>query len=467
MTERVSRRRFLRQAAGAAGGAAAGVLVPQWLAAAQGPGAPKRPNIVIFVADDHARFDTGCYGNDAVRTPNIDRLASEGMRFDSAFTAEGICAPSRSTLYTGLYPYRHGAYQQGGKVRPGVKGLAQYLQPLGYRVILAGKTHVGPASAFAFEHLPEDKFDDFFAAPGEKPFCYVMATHYPHRPFEAKAAGNPYDPDKVKVPPYLVDTPELRRDMAANYGAVTSLDGRLGEFLESLKKHGLAESTLFIYTSDQGQSYPFSKWTCYEPALRVPLVVRWPGRVKAGSTSDAMVHFVDVAPLLVDVAGGPPPEGLDGKSFLPVLEGKAAEHHEYVYGIYAHSRVMNSRGDFPIRSVRSRTHRYIRNLAPDRTFTNNLTASAEDARFWPSWQEKAKTDAFAAARVNLYQHRPAEELYDLRADPWELKNVAADPAQGATLALLRKRLDEWMRQQNDPGKIEDSAKPPAAGADDT
>jgi uncharacterized sulfatase len=128
---------------------------------------------------------------------------------------------------------------------------------------------------------------------------------------------------------------------------------------------------------------------------------------------------------------------------------------------------MNSHDDFPIRSVRSRTHQYIRNLAPDRTFTNNITASGEDMRFWPSWQEKAKTDASAAARVNLYQHRPAEELYDLRADPWELKNVAADPAQAATLAALRKRLDDWMRRQNDPGKIEDSAKAPAAGADDT
>ena len=464
MPDRVNRRRFL----GVAAGAAAGVFAPRLLRAADAAAAAKRPNIVIFLADDHARFDTGCYGNEAVRTPNIDRLASEGMRFDSAFTAEGICAPSRSTLYTGLYPYRHGAYQQSGRVRPDVKGLPHYLKPLGYRVILAGKSHVSPAPAFPFEHVPEEKFDEFFAAPGEGPFCFVLATHFPHRPFAGKAGGIRYDPEKVKVPPYLVDTPELRSDMAMNYAAVTAMDEQVGAFLESLKKRGLRDNTLFIYTSDQGQSYPFSKWTCYEPALRVPFIARWPGRIKAGSASDAMVHFVDVVPLLADVAGGKAPEGLDGRSFLPVLEGKAAEHHDCVYGFYAHSRVMNSHGDFPIRSVRSRTHQYIRNLAPDRTFTNNITASAEDMRYWPSWQEKAKTDPFAAARLNLYQHRPAEELYDLRADPWELKNIAGEPSQAETLAGLRKRLDDWMRQQGDPGKIEDSAKPAAGeGAKDT
>jgi len=443
----MGRRRFLALV----GGGAAGLLVRRSGGAQDAP-ASRKPNIVIFLADDHGRFDTGCYGNEAVRTPHIDRLAREGMRFDSAFAPEGICAPSRSTLYTGLYPYRHGAYQQSGTIREGVKTLPQYLQALGYRAVLAGKIHVKPAAAFTFEHLAEDTCDSFFAAPGDRPFCFILASHYPHRPFGSKAKGIRYDPAQVKVPPYLVDTPELRKDMAANYGAVTAMDEQVGACLDSLKKHGLEGTTLFIYTSDQGQSYPFSKWTCYEAGLRVPFIVRWPGRVRPGTATDAMISFVDVVPLLVEAAGGKPPEGIDGRSFLPVLEGGATEHHDCVFGIYAHAAVMNAQGEYPIRSVRSRTHQYIRNLAPDRTFTNNLTASGEDARFWPSWEEKAKTDASAAARVRLYQHRPPEELYDLRADPYELKNVVDDPAQKPVLEALRKRLDEWMRQQGDPGE---------------
>jgi uncharacterized sulfatase len=171
-----------------------------------------------------------------------------------------------------------------------------------------------------------------------------------------------------------------------------------------------------------------------------------------------MVGFIDIVPLAIEVAGGKPPADLDGKSFLAVLEGKAPEHHDCIFGTYSHAAVSNSGGEFPIRSARTRTHKYIRNFASGRTFTNNITASAEDIRFWPSWEDKARTDAFAAARVNLYQHRPPEELYDLRSDPYELKNLAADPAQKEVLAAMRKRLDDWMKQQGDTGQVGDAPK---------
>lgn len=419
----------------------------------------------MFVADDHGRYDTGCYGNELVRTPTIDRFASEGMKFNQAFTASPVCGPSRATLYTGLYPYRNGAYHQHSAVRPGVKGLPHHLRPLGYRVALTGKADIRPDAAFPFEYINKDAAagevdgaESFLGKAGKDPFCLVVASHWPHRPFAQKAGQIRYDPGHVKIPPYLVDTPETRADMARNYAAVQALDERFNTVLNTLKRFGMEDNTLVIYTVDHGQSYPFSKWTCYEAGLHNPFIARWPGRIKPGSVSDAMMSFVDVVPTLIDVAGGQPAEDLDGRSFRPVLEGEKLEHRDAVFGTYTHAGVLNAHGDFPIRSVHTRTHHYIRNLTPDRTFTNNLTASAEDIRFWKSWVEKAQSDPFAASRVNLYQHRPAEELFDLRTDPWSLKNIAGDSTARETLDGMRKQVDDWMKQQGDPGKPDDASR---------
>jgi len=447
----LSRRDFLRVLIGSTAATAA---APRGGLVVASEKAPEKPNIVVLLSDDHGILDSGCYGNKVVRTPNIDRLAEEGTRFTAAFTATAMCAPSRSTLYTGLYPHRHGAHPNHSAIRAGVKTLPYYLCELGYLVALAGKRHIKPIRSFPFEYLKLGEVDEYLAKVGTGPFCLVIATRDPHGPYKKLPPGEGYAPEEVHVPPYLVDTPETRQIMADYYNSVAALDGQLGEYLEMLRNRGLEENTLFIYTSDNGTGFPFAKWTLYDAGVNVPFIARWPGRIKAGVASDAMISFADVLPTCIEVAGGTPRENLDGISFLPVLDGKKSEHHDLIFGTHTTKGIISG-SEFPIRCVRTKSHKYIRNFNPGGAFTNVLThgrsrREADAALFWKSWLKKAERHSFARERVEKYQHRPAEELYDLRTDPYELKNIAGDPSQRQLLASLRNRLKEWMKQQGDP-----------------
>jgi len=450
----MDRRAFLASMGAAAVGAG---CLPRQGGAGQGRGG-RRPNVVFVVSDDQTREDAGCYGAKAVRTPNLDRLATEGMLFRNAFTATAMCVPSRATLYTGLYPMRHGAWPNHSRVYDATRSLPHYLRPLGYRVAVAGKTHFSPRECFPFEILPSpqdvtnlrlDKVERFLADAKGTPFCLFVCTSDPHVPWPDETAC---DPTTVSLPPYLVDTPATRKWFARYYAEVTRADRLLGAVDALLEKHGLAGDTLLVYTSDQGGQWPYAKWTLYDAGIAVPFVARWPGRIRRGAVTDAMVSFADVVPTLVDLAGGTPVEGLDGRSFLPVLLGQADDHHEAIFATSSRDGSMN---DYPARAVRTKTHKLIVNLAPDREFTTHITQSpklnAAGLEYWPEWQAKARTDPEAATLVEGYLHRPAEELYDLRADPFERHNLAADPAHRTVLDDLRRRLRAWMKQQGDEG----------------
>ncbi len=437
-----------------AGGVAAGLTLPVGALSEESQMTETKPNIVILLSDDHGILDSGCYGNKVIRTPNIDRLAREGMRFTHAFTATAMCAPSRSMLYSGLFPHRNGAHPNHSAIRPGVKTMPSYMSEIGYSAALAGKTHIRPRESFPFEYMQFGDVDEYLANPKKRPFCLVIATDDPHGPYQKAAPGQGYDPARLELPPYLVDTPETREIMADYYNSVTSLDGQLGRYLELLGKHGLDGNTLFIYTSDNGTGFPFAKWTLYEAGINMPFVARWPDHIKPGTVSHAMISFVDVLPTCIEAGGGTPPEDLDGRSFMAVLEKGKEEHRELTFATHTNKGIISG-SEYPVRAIRTRTHKYICNLIPDGTFTNVVTHGqagneAGAARYWKSWAKLAPRDAFAAERVKMYQHRPAEELYDLRADPYELKNIAGDSAQKQLMAGLRARLLEWMKQQGDP-----------------
>jgi len=427
-------------------------------------GAAEKPNIVLVIADDLTYHDVGCYGNADVITPNIDRLAAQGMRFDRCFTATAMCAPTRQQLYTGLFPVRNGAYPNHSRVYPGTRSIVHHLRGLGYRVGLSGKTHFRPAESFPFDRvkLSAEGWKAYIEGGGDEPFCLVVASHHSHKPWDS---GDPsaYDAAKLTVPPYLVDVPETRQEMTRYYAEVTALDGQVGELMKIVDEAGLADRTIFIFTSEQGSNFTHSKWTCYDTGLRTALVVRWPGRVEPGSTTQAMVQYVDFTPTFIEAAGGDPAKvdtgrpgaadgghGFDGRSFLPVLLGDANAHHDYVYGIHTTRGIINGSESYPIRSIRDRRYKYIRNLAHETTFTNVVTRP-ERWDLWKAWIEAAKTDAHARAIVEGYQHRPAEEFYDLETDPYELNNLAADPAHRARMDALGAKLDAWMKQQGDRG----------------
>lgn len=426
----------------------------------------KRPNIVLFIADDLAAEDIRPYGNRVVQTPNLDRLAGESLLFTKAFASSPTCGPSRSSLLTGLMPFRHGAHGNHSGVTEGTLSLAHYLKPLGYRVAIAGKLHVGPESVFPLEHVsrtnvPEPGFEekpglnyDLVMAPVDKwlagqkreePFMLIVADHSPHVIWPEKAS---YSPGQVDIPSRHIDTRETRLSRARYYTDITKMDGNVGKLLQSLEQHGLSENTIVVFTADQGPQWPFGKWSLYDYGIQTPLMVRWPGQVKTARTG-ALVSLTDLLPTFVEIAGGQAPETIDGQSFLPLLQGRQAAHRQTVFASHTGDRLMNRA---PARMLRTDRYKYILNLAPEITYTTHMDKATDHdggREYFPSWVEKAKTDPRAAQVLQRYHHRPAEELYDTQADPTEQHNLAADPRYAAMLKDYRVQMATWRSQQGD------------------
>jgi len=416
---------------------------------------PKKPNMVFIIADDCTYRDIGCYGGQAY-TPNIDKLATEGMLFTQCFQAAPMCSPTRHNIYTGQYPVKTGAYPNHTHVNPGVKSIVHYLKPLGYRVAQTGKKHIGPREAFPFEYLstkdnnPDfEAVDAFFADCQKKrnPFCIFICSNEPHSPWN-KGDPSRYDADKLKLPPYFVDTPETREAMTRYLAEITYFDGQVGEALDLIDKYGFRDNTLVIVVSEQGSSFPFGKWTCYDTGLQSAFIARWPGKIKPGTVNHALIEYVDIAPTFVEVAGGTPAPELDGKSLLPVFAGKQ-EHKKYVYGEMTTRGINNGSDYFGIRSIRSKQFKYIWNFTPEMEFKN----AGMSSEVFKSWVAKAEAgDADAAEKVRRYKHRPAEELYDITKDPYEWNNLANNPEYAKIKAELRAELKKWMEYCGDKGQ---------------
>ena len=437
--------------------------------------ASKKPNIVVYLSDDHGSEYLGCYGNAQIQTPHLDSLAKEGVRFTHAFTPTPTCAPSRSTLYTGLYPVRHGAMGNHTECHAYLEALPQTLRGLGYRVAIAGKTHVKPESLFDFEYiggfLPKRaehnrkyRAEGLNTAPVERflsshrqenpdqPLCLILGDSNPHVTWEPNKI---YDPDALSLPPYIADTPIARNALANYYQDVTTMDTRIGEVDKMLETHGYADNTLFIYTTDHGAEWPHCKWTLYDTGIRLPFLAKWRGEIPANTVSDAMVSHVDFFPTLLDIAGGEPLDGLDGRSFKDVLIGQQPTFRDKIYGTHTRDGNMNV---FPQRCVRNVHYKYILNLMPENTWTTHFTEvegiTESHAEVWNSWVEKAETDPQTAQLVYLTQHHPVEELYDVAADPYEFNNLAFSPEMRPILEEMRADVRHWMHAQDDEGRRE-------------
>ncbi|EEF57639.1 sulfatase [Pedosphaera parvula Ellin514] len=430
-----------------------------------------QPNFVLFISDDHTATDCGAYGSREVRTPNIDRLAREGMLFRRAFAASPTCMPSRASLFTGLMPFRNGAHANNlgsqSQCREDVRSLPYYLNQLGYRVAQAGKTHFAPKSVFPFERItnsevPEPGFENhrdlhmdlntsvvdewLQNISTNKPFCLVVCDHSPHVVWLAKTT---YDPETITVPPNQIDTPDVRKSRARYYTDISKMDTNLGSVLASLEKLGLGANTIFIYTSDQGAQWPFSKWGLYDQGIQVPFIVRWPGKIRPGSSSDAMISMVDVLPTFMEIANSKPPLDLDGKSFLPVLEGKTNRHRDVIFATHSQDTGMNST---PMRCIRTARYKYIFNLSPEIEYTTHMDKAKDHdggREYWDSWVKAAAADPRAAAIMKRYHWRPREELYDVLLDPYEVNNLADNPAYADIKTDLNRQLTAWRKQQND------------------
>ncbi|WP_206365291.1 sulfatase family protein [Sphingobacterium corticibacterium] len=420
-------------------------------------GLAQQPNIVLILADDCSSVDIGAYGSPDSRTPTLDRLAKEGILFNNAYQSTPVCSPTRQNLLTGLSPFRSGAYPNHTEVRDTVKSLPHYLKPLGYRVALSGKRHFGPSQNYPIEYLGKLKNDADFASVDtflntvsneRQPFCLLVWSNEPHSPWNM-GDTTLFDKQQLTLPPIYPDLTVTRQDFRDYLAEINYLDGQVKRTLELLDKHNLSDNTIVIFASEQGNSFPFAKWTCYNLGLRSALIARWPEKIKPNSVSNALVEYSDLLPTFIDIAGGTPVSALDGSSIVPILTGEKDIHKQYTFGQMTTRGVINGSDYYPIRSVSNGRYRYIRNLAPEVSFRNAAINSAH----FKEWIEDAKSNSETAKLVNKYLQRPAEELYDDQEDPYNQFNLIDRPELETVKDELAAELKEWMDYNGDQGII--------------
>jgi N-sulfoglucosamine sulfohydrolase len=436
------------------------------------PARATRPNILLAIADDWSWPHAGAYGDAAVRTPVLDRLAREGARFRHAFVAAPSCTPSRAAILTGRYPHR---LEEGGQLWGFLpKKFAVFpdlLEEAGYHVGFTRKGW-GPGSFEAggrARNPAGPSFRDFQAffsnRPAGKPFCFWFGSQDPHRPYDkgsGEASGIPLD--RISIPPFLPDTPEVRGDIADYYAEVQRFDREVGGILQLLEAAGELDNTLVIVTSDNGMPFPRAKANVYDAGTRVPFVLRWPGHVKAGLSVESFVSLTDVAPTVLEAAGLRPLAEMNGRSTLGLAAGRQESGRDRVFvERERHANVRAGDGSYPVRAVRTRDYLYIRNLRPDRWPAGDPVLHFSVGPFGDIDGGPSKTllmdgridPAVAKLFALATAKRPIEELYDLRSDPWQLENVAGRPETARATSQLRSMLLDWMRTTGDPRATHD------------
>lgn len=418
---------------------------------------PEKPNFVLFLADDCSYYDIGAYGSKDAKTPNIDKFASEGMLFTKGYQAAPMSSPTRHNLYTGLWPVKSGAYPNHTLAADDTKSIVHHLKPAGYRVALIGKSHVAPKEVFPFEYVPLTRTNDINFEAIDKfinsctesntPFCLFVTSNQSHTPWN-KGDASQFDPAKLTLPPFYVDTDNLRKDFCRYLAEVSYMDAEFGQVLDKIDKYKQRDNTVVVYLSEQGNSLPFAKWTCYDAGVHSAYVVRWPGKVKPGSVSDALVEYVDITPTFVDIAGVKPLSEMDGKSIVPVLTGKKKEHKKYTFSLQTTRGIYDGSDYYGIRAVADKKYRYIVNLTPEAVFKNTEVRGKN----FQEWLRLAETDVKAKELTYKYQHRPAIELYDVEKDPYCMVNLANDLTYRKVISRLDKQLEAWMKACGDKGQ---------------
>ena len=439
----------------------------------QGAAPASRPNILLVLSDDHSAEFLGAAGNPVIRTPNLDRFASQGMRLDRMFTSAPQCVPSRAALLTGRSPV---AVRMGRFTAPlpmDVRTFAEDLRDAGYFTGVCRRNHhldgaaSGKLSAGIFQKhglqtmrrrmdyvdisAPAQttaRVNEFFdKKPAERPFFLWVNFNDPHHPWDSNAIPQPHDRKRIPVPRYLPDLPGVREDLGRYYDEITRMDGEFQSVIEILERRGFTDNTLVFFMGDNGFPMPHGKGTLYDPGLNVPCLIRWPGRIRPGSVSDALASGEDVGPTFLEAAGLPVPAVMSGRSFLGTLQGRTGGEREYVFG----ARLTHGNRPFKeattthtfdlSRMVRSSRYKLIYNCTP------HMQYSPVDSYTERSWLEM--TDAHLWGRLPAafsrayYGARPVLELYDLEADPAELENLAGKPA----LASVERRLLEALQEK--------------------
>ena len=434
-----------------------------------------RPNILLVVSEDNGP-ELSCYGEPCVRTPHLDRLAAEGVRFTNAYVAQAGCSPSRAAFLTGLYPHQNGqiglATWHFQMYRDDGDNVVRRLSSEGYRTGIIGKLHVNPESAFPFhfKRFPSANFgrknlDQYapaaaeFMEQGSEPF--FLSINYPdaHRPFHRQIDGLPetlIDPKDVKPLSYMgLDSPTLRKDTAGLYNCMARLDGLVGKLLASLEASGKADNTLVFYIGDHGADILRGKRTSYEGGVRIPMIARWPDRIGQGQIRHELVSTVDLFPTFLDAVGAKSKNSLPGRSLLSLMRGETKDWRKHLFTEF---HVHSAHNYYPQRTVRDDRFKLIQNLLPGEVnpgydFTIQKFLSFEEME-----EALDKSSHEVRAAYSAMRTPPLFELYDLRNDPYEFRNLAGDPEYGEILEKLRKALMTWRRKTNDPFLDDDNVR---------
>ena len=492
----MKRREFVQKSVAAGGGALLGGLA--------GPANAEKPrsstirrsvtgaqkNVLLIISDDHGYDQLGCYGNSVIKTPNLDAMASRGVRFTNAFAIAPSCSASRGSLLTGLYPHQNG--QCGHEhnwhhfsLLDWVETIPSLLKKNGYRTGLIGKLHVGSKSNLTFDYRVEGKeimgnrdamkiaqcAGEFFGQETDKPFFLLIGYSDPHRDDQGPSGmrnvenfsgfandktypgiiPTKYRPEDVRVPDYLPDIPEVRAELADQYESVTRLDTSVGRVLENLKKSGRDGDTLVIYISDNGIPFPGAKTTLYDSGTKIPMIILSPEITTGGVVNQALVSLVDLMPTILDWASIKPPKyKLPGRSLKNILNASDDPTRQEVYCSHTFHEITMF---YPMRALRTRKHKYILNLHPELEFP-----FATDLFVSKTWQGivSRRLEMMGKRSTQSYLYRPKEELYDVESDPAESVNLAGNPQYDGVLKELTAKLTAMRAATDDYWLINDN-----------
>lgn len=409
------------------------------------PSGSKRPNIVVFIADDAGARHFGCYGNRSIRTPNVDRLSREGLTADKAMLTTSQCSPSRISILTGKYPHATGAEDLHMPMPAEHTNVAGWLGKAGYFTGHMAKAHEGPHSdrQFAWYDPGLRKFADFLDAAGERPFFLWVAFNDPHRPYQDGTIAEPHDPNQVEVLPYLADTAETRKDIARYYDEIGRMDAVIGRFLEVLRNRNLEEETLVVFLSDNGAPFPREKGTVYDGGVRTPLIFRWPGLVPAGTRYHGLMSVIDLAPTFLALAGLEVPDAMQGQD----LSGGLMDPMKWQRRAAFSERNWHD-CDEHIRSVRTERYRLVHNAYIALPFGSPADVTASPT--WLALYDRLGKGQLTEAQALLFRTpRPEIEFYDTGHDAFELENLAARPEHQQAISDHFAMLQKWRETTRD------------------
>lgn len=421
--------------------------------------ATEKPNILWILSEDIST-DLSCYGMPGVQTPVLDQFAKEGIRYTNAFTTAPVCSPSRSAMITGMYQtsigaHNHRSHRDDGYTLPGpVKPITEYLRQAGYYTVNVKTAAPGVATPtktdFNFKPAePVFEGTDWSQRKPGQPFFAQLTIDETHRGKAWKTVVKQHEPhispESVVMPPYYPDHPVARADWATYLESIQLMDSYVGKILQRLKDEGIANNTVVIFSGDNGRCHIRDKQFLYDGGIHVPLMIRWPGQLKPGQVNTDLVMAIDVSATILQMGGVTPPAYLDGQ----VLWGPGATKRDYI--VAARDR-MDETVD-KMRCVRDKQYKYIKNYMPERPYMQPNNYKETEYPMWNLLKELNREGKLTPAQALFAAPtKPAEELYDIVADPNELHNLAIENRSAKTLTRMRGLLDNWVKKTNDQGQ---------------